>query len=203
MRIGYLRSAVICLTILSPLAFADDSSDQEKAQYEAVAKSRADAELAVKQARDFFNKGEMTWRELAQSIEACRAADDSAFMSTIDSEQKKPEETRDQKVIDAAEQGRRDLDTRWQQYGVTQGPPLEESFHEADNHAQTSAQLLHALQEVETQLKETDSDLTPLAQLYDDAAASATKALSDGSAALDNLNSIDQTWEPATQPSGN
>jgi hypothetical protein len=203
MRLNILRSAAIGLLVLAPLAIADDAPDQDKAQYEAVAKSRADAELAVQRARDFFNQGEESWKQTAQSIEAARAADDSALMKTIDAEEKKQDDTRDQKVIDAAEQQRRDLDARWQQYGIDQGPPLEASFHDADNNAQASSQLLHALEEVETQLKATRSDLAPLTQLYDETAASASKAMDDGTTALNSLKSIDQTWEPTTQPSGN
>ena len=195
----YKIFAVLCLGILASAALADGP---DKAEYEACGKSRADAEVAVRQAQDFFTAGDQTWREVTLSLQAARAAADDALMRRIDAEEKKPEDQRKQSVIDDAEQARHDLDARWQHYGVDRAPALESAFHDAEAEAENSAELLHVLEDVETRLKESGQGLAPLASLYDETAASAASAESAGQGALDSLKKIDQSWEPATQPSG-
>src|SRR5580704_15152216 len=146
MQARFAAVAMIGFLLFAPAARADDAADQRKAQYEALGKSRADAEAAVKQAHDFFDAGTMTWQKVTQEIDAARMNADQALVQAMDAEQRKPEDQRDQKLIESDRTDRLGLESRGQQYAASR-LELESAFHEANNKASASGELLRCLEE--------------------------------------------------------
>lgn len=179
---------------------ADDKSMDE--QYQALAASRTKAELAVRRLRTFFDDGEQNWRVASQATEAARGRIGDNLRKEIETEQRKPEESRDTQKVETLNDRAHQIELDWNKFGQTDRPAIETRYRSAQQLTQVVAQLYANLANVESMWKDAKLDLTSLQGAFDAITQRANSALEQGQKAYGDLQQAQKTWESMPEVAG-
>ena len=179
-----------------PSAAAAPSIDD---QYQTVANARTKAELGARHAQEFFESNEDAWRQAYAGAETARNALNDFLNHAIDAENRKPDEQRNQTLIDTYVATRSAIDSDWTKYASLTRPSIESAYRRDQNLIRETNDLFQNLVNLERGWKDVKLDLPLLASNYQMLADRADELQSDAARQLGQLQDAQKTWENSLQ----
>jgi len=194
---SFSRSRLI--VIMSALLLALPALAQEKSmeeQFQSLAQSRTKAELAVRNARDYFSKGEATGNTRTAFGTADRAHNRviEAYRKAAEAEQRRPEENRNLVLLDELVSKIQQAQTDWEDRGKDNSA-IEARYREAANIANGGYQIFNTLNNLESGFKDTGTDLVPVQAAYEALAKRVNTQLANAQKAVADAQAVQKSWE--------
>jgi len=192
-RMFTLLVAAASVVALNAMVFGQDRTTEE--QYTSAAQAKAKAELAVRQARDFFAKNEPVTRNAIASADKARVRAVEIYRKFVEAEQRKPEDQRNLNAIDEASQNASQLQVEWDDKATREMAPIDVLYREASQYSALASQLFQNLTTTENTWKDAKLDLTPLQATYDVLAKATSDRTAQAQKAINDALTIQKAWE--------
>lgn len=188
---------ITTMTLCASLVLAQDKTADDQFQVLGVARTRAEA--AVRQLRTFFEETEPRWRSLQQAPDASIRSIYETIRKTLEDEQRKAEDTRNQAVIDELNQRRVLIEGDWNRFYSTDRPNLEAVYRQNQQMMERIWQSWNNLAGVENNWKDTRLDLAPLQAAYEAIAKRAEAIRASAEAAVSDQEKWKKIWDVAAE----
>jgi hypothetical protein len=172
-----------------------DASTPIDQQYAAVGAARTAADLAIRQAHNFFDDNEPNWRDASQGTDSAHGQIDDALIHGQDMENRKPDDQRSQATLDNLNAQRTQLAVDWAKFSNVTRANMEQSYRRDQNLINEMVQVFNNMTTSETGWKDLQLSMPATQALYQSIAQRAGALQADAAKQLSDLQAARKSWD--------